>query len=206
MLRGFFSLNILLISRKLVAGENVSEYVKYLSEYLVDSGHKVTLAVLESGSGPSLDKEVSVESIHTDFDSGDFYNQIMMLNNYVKSLDELEDFDLVHANDWSTVPAAVSVSSYQEIPMFFTLHSTEYERGFGDQHSQSISDMELKGVENAEVVFVNREETRKSVVNDLGLSEEKIDFVDPLSEAWQNKVESIYQETQDNRETEELVR
>ncbi len=181
-------MKILVISRRLSDGEDVSEYVKYLTGYLADSGHQVTLSILEEDCSSEFSDEVSVEVFSSKFDSKDFYNRTMMLNNRVKSILDEHDFDLVHVNDWSTVSAGISVSGRQEIPLFMTLHSTENQRGFGNKHSSSISEMEWRGVYNAEKVFVNDKRAMNSVLKDLDAPRDKVELIDPISDHWPEKV------------------
>ena len=185
-------MKILVISRRLSDGEDVSEYVKYLTGYLADSGHEVTLCILEEDYSSEVSDEVSVKAFSSKFDSKDFYNRTMMLNNRVKSILDEHNFDLVHVNDWSTASAGISVSGRQEIPLFMTLHSTENQRGFGNKHSSSISEMEWRGVYNAEKVFVNNDETTSSVVNDLDAPRDKVELIDPISDHWPEKVLEAY--------------
>jgi Starch synthase catalytic domain. len=193
-------MKILVISRKLSDGEDVSEYVKYLTTYLADAGHKVTLAIFEEDCSSEFSERVSVEVFSSKFDSEDFYNRTMMLNNRVKSILEEYDFDLVHANDWSTVSAGISVSGRQEIPLFVTLHSTENQRGFANKHSSSISEMEWKGVYNSEKVFVNNKKSINSVLDDLDAPRDKVELIDPISDHWPEKVLKTYRKALNREE------
>jgi len=185
-------MKILIISRRLSDGEDVSEYLKYLIKHLADSGHQVTLAILEEDCSSKFSENVSVEAFSSKFDSKDFYNRTMMLNNRVKSILDEHDFDLVHVNDWSTVSAGISVSGRQEIPLFLTLHSTENQRGFGNKHSSSISEMEWRGIYNAEKVFVNDKEAMNSVFNDLDAPRDKVELIDSISDHWPEKLLNAY--------------
>jgi glycogen synthase len=194
-------MKILIISRRLSDGEDVSEYVKYLAGYLADSGHQVTLSILEEDCNPEFSEKVSVEVFSSKFDSKNFYNQTMMLNNRVKSILDKHDFDLVHVNDWSTVSAGISVSGLQEIPLFMTLHSTENQRGFVNKHSSSISEMEWRGVYNAEKVFVNNDKTMSSVLKDLDAPRDKVELIDPISDHWPEKVLKAYRKALNREKT-----
>jgi glutathione peroxidase-family protein len=125
----------------------------------------------------------------------------MMLNNRVKTILDEHDFDVVHVNDWSTVSAGISVSGRQEIPLFMTLHSTENQRGFGNKHSSSISEMEWRGVYNAEKVFVNEEEAMNSVFNDLDAPRDKVELIDSISDRWPEKVLKAYRKALNREKT-----
>lgn len=191
-------MNIVLLSKQFRDGESVSEYTKNIAEYLVDEGHDITVISFDDGSYYSIDDRVSVERFPLHFDGDNIYNWSMMMNNEmkgrVKELMGEEEFDVIHANDWTTIPGGVSLSKHTEVPLALTLHSTENERGFGGEHSEVISELEWQGAYEADRVFVNKEDTKNSVLFDLDTPEEKLELIDPLSEGWQKRVLNKYRE------------
>jgi len=68
-------------------------------------------------------------------------------------------FDLVHAHDWMTVPAAVGIKKMLGLPFVFTLHSTEHGRsGVHDSYTKMINDLEWYGTyECSELVTVGKD-------------------------------------------------
>jgi len=191
-------MNVVLLSKQFRDGEAVSEYTKNIAEYLVDEGHDVTVISFDDGSYYSIDDRVSVERFPLHFDGDNIYNWSMMMNNEmkgkVKDLMEDEEFDVIHANDWTTIPGGVALSKHTEVPLALTLHSTENERGFGGEHSEVISELEWQGAYEADKVFVNKEDTKNSVLFDLDTPEEKLELIDPLSGGWQKRVLNKYGE------------
>lgn len=191
-------MNIVLLSKQFRDGESVSEYTKNIAEYLVDEGHDITVISFDDGSYYSIDDRVSVERFPLHFDGDNIYNWSMMMNNEmkgrVKELMGEEEFDVIHANDWTTIPGGVSLSKHTEVPLALTLHSTENERGFGGEHSEVISELEWQGAYEADRVFVNKEDTKNSVLFDLDTPEEKLELIDPLSDGWQKRVLNKYRE------------
>jgi glycogen(starch) synthase len=121
-----------------------------------------------------------------------------MMNNEIKGQVmeniDTESIDVIHANDWTTVPAAVSLSKVLERPMILTLHSTEQQRGFGAEHSEMISELEWQGAYEADEVFVNNEDSRNSLLFDLDVPEEKMDVVRPLKDGWESRILKTYRE------------
>ena len=97
------------------------------------------------------------------------------------------DFDVIHAHDWMTFPAAQLVSKISGRPFVAHVHATEYDRT-GGEGNPAIADIERAGVHAAErVVCVSR--YTASVVRDrYGVSEKKLRVVynatdaDPESE------------------------
>lgn len=190
--------HVLLLSKQIKDGEPVSEYVKSLASYLNDEGLKVSIVSFDDGSYYSLDPEINVYRFPLNFDGSNIFNWSMMMNNELKgqvmeNIDS-DSIDVIHANDWTTVPAAVSLSKYLERPMFFTVHSTEQQRGFGTEQSEVISELEWQGVYEAEKVFANNEDTKNSLLFDLDAPGEKMKVIRPLTEAWESRILKTYRE------------
>ena len=195
-------MKILLLSKELRDGEAVSEYVKNLAEYLVSENHEVIIVSFDDGSYYSIDERVKVNRFPLNFEGDNLYNWSMMMNNEMKGQvvkeTDVEQFDVIHANDWTTVPGAVSLSKQYETSFVLTLHSTENERGFGSEESEVISELEWQGTYEAEKIIVNRDETRNSVLFDLDTPEEKLEMIDPLGEGWQHMILNTYKEVTNN--------
>jgi hypothetical protein len=179
-------------------GDEISEYVKSLSEGLVEEGHNATIVAHEDGSSYSVDERVEVERIPLHYEGDSLYSWVMMLNNKMKEkvrgLVEEEEFDLIHANDWITVPTATSIKNHIGTPFFLTVHSTENQRGFSDPNSSMISELEWQGCKEARKVLVNSEETSGSLQNDLDVPESKINCKNPLSGDWKSTILNLYEQ------------
>ena len=191
-------MHVLLLSKQIKDGEPVSEYVKSLASYLNDEGLKVSIVSFDDGAYYSLSSDINVYRFPLQFEGSNIFNWSMMMNNELKGqvMDNIEtdSIDVIHANDWTTVPAAVSLSKVLERPMFFTVHSTEQQRGFGAEHSEMISELEWQGVYEADKVLANNEDTKNSLIFDLDAPEDKMDVISPLREAWQSRVLKTYRE------------
>lgn len=197
-------MKILFLTRRFVDEEDVSEYVKALAEHAVDKGHEAAILAFDDGEYYSVDERVDVERVPLHYEGDSLYSWSMMLNNEIKEkareyLDQ-KDFDLVHANDWVTVPGATAVKKYFETPMILTVHSTENERGFSDPNSDVISELEWKGCHQSDKVLVNSQDTYNSLTYDLDVPEDKIAVLNPLSDGWQETVLKIYEELLNLRE------
>lgn len=190
-------MKILFLTRKFVDGDDISEYVKALAEKLVEEGHEAFVLAFDDGEYYSVDERVEVERVPLHFEGDSLYSWSMMLNNEMKEKGreyfEEEDFDIIHANEWMTVPGATAIQKYAEKPFTLTLHSTENERGFSDPNSEVISELEWKGGYNADKVFVNKQSTYDSANYDLGIPEEKLETLNPLTEGWRSSVLKIYE-------------
>ncbi len=191
-------MNVVLLSKQLKDGEAISEYTKNIAEKLVQEGHEATIISFDDGSYYSIDDRVDVVRFPLHFDGDNIYNWSMMMNNEMKGqvmgLLEEKDFDLIHANDWTTVPGAVAISKHLEKPMVITIHSTENERGFEGEQAEMISELEWQGAYESDQVLVTKEDTKNSVLFDLDAPEDKLEVIDPFSDGWRERILNKYRE------------
>ncbi len=188
-------MKVLLLSKEFRDGEDVSEHVKHLAEYLVEEGHEATIISFEDGSYYSIDDRVEVIRVPVHFEGDNIYNWSMILNNELKkpAADLGEDeFDLIHVHDWTTVSGGVTLAKRFEKPLVLTMHSTENIRGFNEDFSEMISELEWQGVYESDKVLTNGEDAKNSVLFDLDAPDEKVEVIDPYGEEWQQNVLNEY--------------
>jgi len=87
-----------------------------------------------------------------------------------------EDFDVIHAHDWMTYPAALAVAGATGKPLIVHVHSTEFDRS-GEHVNQRIYDIERRGMHGAIHVICVSHLTRKICVHRYGVPEKKIHVV-----------------------------
>jgi glycogen(starch) synthase len=87
-----------------------------------------------------------------------------------------EDFDVIHAHDWMTFPAAISVAKLSGKPAIVHVHSTEFDRS-GENINQAIYDIERSGMHNADKIIAVSNYTKNIVINRYGISPEKVEVV-----------------------------
>lgn len=191
-------MKVLFLSKDFRDGEGISEYCKSISHFLVEEGHEAAIVSFEDGAHYSVDDRVDVQKVSVHFEGDNIYNWSMVLNNELKrqarELMEEEDFDVVHANDWTTIPGGVALSKYAEIPLVVTIHSTENERGFEGEHASVISELEWQGTFEADKVLATKHDTRSSLIFDLDVPEEKLEVVDPYQGEWEREILNSYKE------------
>ncbi|QKQ98654.1 glycosyltransferase [Candidatus Nanohaloarchaea archaeon] len=191
-------MKVLLLAKEFRDGEGVSEYCKNLAEYLVDQGHQATIVSFDDMAEYHVDDRVDVQKVPLPFEGDNIYNWAMMMNNELKNrareIIEAENYDIIHCNDWITVPGGVSLQKHLELPLAVTIHSTENERGFEGDHAELISELEWQGTFEADKVFVTKEDTKNSVLFDLDVPEEKLKAVDPYSHDWQSRILNEYKQ------------
>ncbi len=70
----------------------------------------------------------------------------------VAELARRERFDVIHANDWMTIPAALAAAAVSGRPWVLHIHATEYDRS-GDHVNPMVRDVEQVGLTAADRVI-----------------------------------------------------
>lgn len=94
----------------------------------------------------------------------------------VKAEGKPGDFDLIHAHDWMTYPAALAVANSTGKPLVVHVHSTEFDRS-GLHVDQRIYDIERRGMLSATKVIAVSHLTKTLCVNHYGIDPDKIEVV-----------------------------
>jgi len=108
--------------------------------------------------------------------NGDMYMEVHRYAVVAAQLAQSEQFDIVHAHDWMTYPAAVAVATISGKPLIVHVHSTEFDRS-GEHVNQTIYDIEREGMEQADKVIAVSHFTRNIIINRYGISGEKVEVV-----------------------------
>jgi glycosyltransferase involved in cell wall biosynthesis len=104
--------------------------------------------------------------------------------------------NLLDAQEWITVPAAVSIKKALQIPFIFTIQSLEDHRSRGSERpfNQSIKNLEWLGFYEAEKIIVKSPWMKDEVIRIYRVPPEKIQVINPASADWINQLGSIYSE------------
>ncbi|MFP4144221.1 MAG: glycosyltransferase family 4 protein [Phycisphaeraceae bacterium] len=87
-----------------------------------------------------------------------------------------EPFDVIHAHDWMTFPAAMAVARASGKPLVVQVHSTEIDRA-GDRPNQAIVDIERRGMHAATRVIAVSRLTAALLEHRYGVEPERIAVV-----------------------------
>lgn len=86
------------------------------------------------------------------------------------------DFDVIHAHDWMTFPAAIAAKKRSGRPLIAHVHATEYDRT-GDHPNPEIVRIEQMGLDAADVVVAVSHRTKSILVQRYQIAEDKIDVI-----------------------------
>lgn len=88
-----------------------------------------------------------------------------------------ETFDLIHAHDWLTYPAALSAKHATGTPLILHVHATEFDRtGFGEVN-QDVYEIERRAFHEADRIIAVSRYTKNIIARYYGVPPAKIDVV-----------------------------
>jgi glycosyltransferase involved in cell wall biosynthesis len=86
------------------------------------------------------------------------------------------EFDVIHAHDWMTFPAAAAIADMSGAPFIAHVHSTEFDRS-GHHIDQRIYDIERAGLERADHIIAVSHLTRGILTSRYAVPREKITVI-----------------------------
>jgi glycogen(starch) synthase len=85
-------------------------------------------------------------------------------------------YDIIHAHDWMTVPAAILARRISGKPLVLHIHSLEYDRS-GDHINEEILRIEQDGLDQADRVIAVSHRTKRMIVECYGIQPAKVSVV-----------------------------
>ncbi|MDR0463088.1 MAG: glycosyltransferase family 4 protein, partial [Pseudomonadales bacterium] len=88
-----------------------------------------------------------------------------------------DEFDVVHAHDWMTMPAAIKIKEELGKPYIAHIHSTEYDRSLSLDNQSFIVRSEYEGMRLADRVIAVSYYTKRLLVEKYDVNPYKIDVI-----------------------------
>jgi hypothetical protein len=122
--------------------------------------------------------EAKGESLPSLFSDPDSYGTQLMQKVHAYAdvaihLDQFIDFDLIHAHDWLTFPAAVAIKENSEKPLVLHIHSLETDRAHPGINNETF-EIEKEALMAADCVLPVSELTKQSIINHYHINPDKI--------------------------------
>ncbi len=96
-----------------------------------------------------------------------------------------QQFDVIHAHDWMSLPAAADLRQKTGKPMIAHIHSTEFDRAALQTGNQMITQIEKAGMEAADQIIAVSYYTKRLLTDRYGIAANKISVVhngiDPIA-------------------------
>lgn len=104
---------------------------------------------------------------------GDLVGKIHQYADRCTEITRRELFDVIHAHDWMTFPAATAIAEFSGRPMVAHIHATEFDRS-GENGNSLVYDIERYGMHSAARVITVSERTKQIVVQRYGVPAWKV--------------------------------
>lgn len=88
-----------------------------------------------------------------------------------------EDFDIIHAHDWSSYLAGVAAKRASGKPLILHVHATSFDQAASNNVDPNIFKIECEGFAAADKIVAVSNLTREIIINRHGVSPEKIEVV-----------------------------
>ena len=98
------------------------------------------------------------------------------INNYATIAENIareNTFQIIHAHDWLTFPAAIKAKHISGKPLIVHIHSTDFDRSGGHVNSE-IYNIEKTGMEEADKIITVSDRIKKRLIEQYMVSPEKI--------------------------------
>jgi glycosyltransferase involved in cell wall biosynthesis len=108
--------------------------------------------------------------------ASDLWYQVHRFEKKAAEFSQYEKFDIIHAHDWMTFPAAVAVAKKSKKPLVVQIHSTEFDRS-GQDVNQAVYDCERHAMHAADKVITVSNYTRNIISKRYAVSPRKVEVV-----------------------------
>jgi len=136
------------------------------SDYLAE-----TAVAAERHGGGTTGRSRAAGRVHY---GSDIFSEVAHFTHGVLDACEDLDFDVIHAHDWMTFPAAVALHDRTGKPMIAHVHSLEYDRSGRNGMNPRIRDFEKMGLSHANAVIAVSHYTKGIICGEYGIDHEKI--------------------------------
>jgi len=106
----------------------------------------------------------------------DVFEQVHKYAERTSQITSMENFDIIHAHDWMTFPAAMAATQESGRPVVVHIHSTEFDRS-GEHVNQTIYDIERESMHKSHKVIAVSNYTKNIIINRYGVPASKIEVV-----------------------------
>jgi glycogen synthase len=107
---------------------------------------------------------------------GDLLEQVFRFRAFVLAATRHLKFDVIHAHDWLTYPAALAIAGVSGKPLVVHVHSTEFDRS-GVHVNQRVYDIERRGMHGAMRVVAVSQLTKNVIMRRYSVPDGKIEVV-----------------------------
>ncbi len=146
-----------------------------LIPYTQEHEYKTLIEQHQQSTTSKADSEASIISLSGHY-AHNLFEEVQRFAEIGWRLGVRPQYDIIHAHDWMTFPAAIAAKQRSGKPLVTHVHATEFDRT-GDHPNQAIVAIEQEGLTQADRVIAVSHRTKHTLIERYGLREEKIDVV-----------------------------
>jgi glycosyltransferase involved in cell wall biosynthesis len=163
---------ILSANSKNLKGFSITQIPTLLQVYDSDEDYLSKLKRLRMAK--DLHKEdKNIKQIYGD----NLIEEIYLYAQRVAALFSNKDFDVIHAHDWTTIPAALLLKELTGKPIVLHVHITELDKTGGQGGNAKVFEIEKQGYDNADIIAAVSNFTKNRLVYNYGVNPQKIRVV-----------------------------
>jgi glycosyltransferase involved in cell wall biosynthesis len=166
------------LPRSMEVDEDISELV-FADNLAKETSVKVVVHSFDSLLSPYLTSEIYSYEFQNNYKPVYAPNLVAEVYRYADVVDKIQDlnsFEIIHCHDWLTVPAALEAKKRTGLPLVLHIHATEMDRT-GGYCNPEIFDIEKMGMEQVDHIIAVSEFTKKSIVENYGISPDRIQVI-----------------------------
>jgi glycogen synthase len=107
----------------------------------------------------------------------DLLQEMHRFTQAVIALAEEEEFDIIHAHDWTTIPAALALKKKFHKPVIVHVHITEFDKSGGEHADPDIYRIEYEGFHQADIVIAVSNFVKQKLISKYFVDPSKIRVV-----------------------------
>ncbi len=111
--------------------------------------------------------------VHASLYGRDLFEEVYRYAKVAETVAAFESFDIIHAHDWMTFPAAIAAKNVSGKPLVVHVHATDFDRTGGNPN-QAVYDIERRGMHMADRVIAVSQFTKNIIVQHYGIAPEKV--------------------------------
>lgn len=110
------------------------------------------------------------------------YEEVELYSRKAYYLIKSEKFDIIHAHDWLTIPAALLAKKMTGKPLVVHIHATEFDRSGDNGANSLVYNIEKEGMEKADTIIAVSNFTKNKIIKYYGIDPKKIRVVHNAAE------------------------
>jgi len=160
----------------------IAAHCEDLASTLADQGHDPVVLTYGEEKKVEYHDGVEIHRVPSTDSASNTLSWAMHLGHQMEKkaieLSKNKDFDLVHAHDWMAVPGATGIKKTLDLPMVFTVHSTQKGRdGIDSDYQRTIHNLEWYGTYEAYQVITVGREFSEEVKNGYEVPRDKVNYI-----------------------------